>query len=61
MDPDYDTFLPATYSMPSGYVRYAIKMPDEVDLIADYLCDCDDEVGGHIPCCISFSDPVGCT
>ena len=44
VDSDYDSFLPATYSIPTGYVRYAVKMPDEVDLISDYFCDCDDEV-----------------
>ena len=44
VDPEYDTFFPANYTVPSGYVRYIVKLSDDVDLISDYCCDADDEV-----------------
>jgi hypothetical protein len=43
IDPEYDEMLPATYSTPTGYVRYQLKMNDDVDLISDYVCDMEDE------------------
>lgn len=43
IDPEYDDMLSSTYTTPAGYVRYNLKIGDEVDLICDYCCDMVDE------------------
>lgn len=44
VDPAYDTFVPANFTVPSGYIRYIVKLSDEPDPISDYFCDEADEV-----------------
>jgi hypothetical protein len=56
IDEEYDSFIPATYSIPTGYVKHTKKMNDEPDLIVDYCCEDDDEVIINIDALMYNSD-----
>ena len=44
LDGDYNKDVPASFRLPSNYVKHIKKIGDEVDVSFDYIIDDDDEV-----------------